>query len=135
MTQWYCQLGDSPAGPFSRDELDYLAGRGQLTAGTQVRPAGERNWKSAAEVLTDLFPPAKTNAQPAVVATATIPEPVANQPVGNPQPPVASRPADADESEAERRRKQVLLGIGIGTLTALLIFLLLMAWPPNRYCW
>ncbi len=30
MSQWYCKLGGAPAGPFSRDELEYLAGRGWI---------------------------------------------------------------------------------------------------------
>ncbi len=122
MSQWYCKLGGAPAGPFSRDELDYLFDRGQLTSDTEMRQQDERSWSRAAELLHDLFPP-----PPAPVAAAIeSPQPAAEVPAAQPVVPQKPRPATKEETEAERRRKQVLLGTGIGAAAALLIFLLLL---------
>ncbi|HZN33581.1 MAG TPA: GYF domain-containing protein [Pirellulaceae bacterium] len=123
MSQWYCKLGGAAAGPFSRDELDYLFHRGQLTSDTQMRLADERNWSSAADLLTDLFPPPAAPAQP---ARQPVSQPAAEPAVPAPAKPKSQPAASKDESDAQRRRKQLLLGAGIGIGSALLIFLLLL---------
>jgi hypothetical protein len=122
MSQWYCQLGGTAAGPFSRDELDYLAGRGQLTGDTLVRLEDQLSWSRAAELLSDLFP--SVSSPTAAVAVAEPPPAATKAPV---TAPVATRqPISETDPEVQRRRKQVLLGTGIGIGTALLIFLLLL---------
>jgi hypothetical protein len=122
MNQWYCKLDGVAAGPFSRDELDYLAGRGQLAADTLVRLEDQSGWSRAAELLSDLFPAAAPMA--AAVAVADPPPQATAISVAAPARP--QQPVSKDDPESKRRRKQVLLGTGIGIATALLIFLLLL---------
>src|SRR5262245_28256889 len=122
MSQWYCKLGGAAAGPFSRDELDYLFQRGRLTRDTQMRPADERTWSNAADLLTDLFPAERSVQIPQPRVAQPQPEP----PAAAPAKPAAKVVPGPDENDAQRRRKQVLLGTSIGVGAAVLIFLLLL---------
>ena len=133
MSRWYAKLDGNAAGPFSLDELEFLAERGQLDRNTEVRLEEQRTWSQAADLLTDLFPPltaAAASAAPMPISTpipAEVPKP-ANEPTpaaveSAEIPPAASEPHE--ETEFERRRRQVLLGSGIGMLTSVIIFLLL----------
>jgi hypothetical protein len=133
MLRWYCKLDGNAAGPFSLDELEFLAERGQLGRETEVRLEDQRNWSQAAELLTDLFPPHQSPVMIAVPAAALPAEPIQSPtPVEAPTPTaaqperkVAATIEPREETEFERRRKQVLLGAGIGMLTSVIIFLLL----------
>jgi hypothetical protein len=123
MSRWYCKFDGATSGPFSRDELEYLHDRGQLTATTEIRLDGERAWSRADRTFTDLFPPG-----PAVmVAEPPAPQVFEQTALAEPAEPTKSGPPPlpTEESEAERRRRQMLLGGGVGIATAAIIFLLL----------
>jgi hypothetical protein len=81
MSRWFCKFDGATSGPFSRDELEYLHDRGQLTASTEIRLDGERTWSRAGQTFSDLFP-----AAPVMVA-----EPPAPQVTLQPAPRLARR--------------------------------------------
>src|SRR5688572_13513834 len=97
MSGWYCKLGGAPAGPFTRDELDYLRDRGQLTAETEVRPEEQRTWSRAADVLSDLFPRQAAIAQ---ISAAVVEQ---TQPAGEPVPLQAAAAAPAPAKSTVQR--------------------------------
>ncbi len=132
-TQWYYQRDGEAMGPFSRDELKYLASRGEISPHDQVRRGETGHW-APITTLSGFF------TQPAV---ESLQEAALEEAANDDSEDGEFRP-DANEEnrppERKRKKKRVyglplLMGSGCGCLTAALLLLLLMLFLlPLRSC-
>lgn len=137
---WYCRFDGCTSGPFTRDELVFLAARGRLGRNDSVREGDAGQWVPA-QTLEGLF--ASTDA-PAAPRDRTRPHasPASKPPSHAVPPPLPDHPPALPghhprrdgpvENEASRRRR-LLIGTGIAAAVALLVVLLLWwLWPRDQ---
>ena len=142
MNQWYCQINGLTSGPFTKDEVKFLALRGQLSRSDRVRKETEGEWVKA-DSLTGLFdetrrPAARTSNR--VVSPRVTPRtPPADRPdAQNETLPSSDVPGSINPWVASpglphrdnRTRNRALFGSGIGAILvvfALLLWLLLQS--------
>jgi hypothetical protein len=129
MPDWYTQSDGAVSGPFSWEELRFLAERGRLAPDDAVRPSDASDWQPARS-LRPLFPaehtngtarrranaPAKSSAQ---TSRDTTRPPPANLPPATPRD-------DAPLKDEMSPRKRLLIGTGVAAAVAVLILLLLL---------
>ena len=141
MNQWYCQLQGLTSGPFTKEEVKFLALRGKLSETDRVRKGTEGEWVKA-DSLKDLFEetpgPAALAPNRVVSALVTPRIPPADQPdrstealpsndIPGSRKPTATPPGVPSHAALPRNKRTrylALLGLGIGTV--LTIFTLLL---------
>jgi uncharacterized protein DUF4339 len=133
VNQWYCQLQGLTSGPFTKEEVKFLALRGKLSQNDRVRKGTEGEWVRA-DSLKGLFeetprPAARTPNR--VVSPLVTPRmPPVDQPDGQTETLPSNdirgsiRPTVAAPPRSNRTRNLALLGSGIGTM--LILFALLL---------
>jgi len=132
MSQWYWKQDQRLAGPFSFDELKFLALRGELGSDDFVRLGTDGQWQSPLDVEGLLSqqkpqhpkteppstaePDEPTEAEQPETVPDVVEEPAPRKPL---PPPLPTRTRTPDE------RRRMILGAGFGALVALLMLLLI----------
>ncbi len=142
-SQWYCQLDGVASGPFTREELRFLAERGRLSPRDRVREGTDGQWV-AADSVAGVFRAAQQTATPAAAknvgpARQTNASSMANPREQTEEPQLSeTQPEETDIAAAlppplprqpDSTKKAVLAGTGIGVFVALVLLLVLLLWP------
>ena len=134
---WYCRFGDKDEGPYTLDELAYLARRGQIAPATQLRQGKEGHWIAAGRLLT-VFP--NTPSTPPTPDRSSLPSEQNEPPIETesfaPFPDAfPAIPEDSEDAEdattlqplPSEDRAPIHQPIVLGSIALLLILLLLLA--------
>ncbi len=136
---WYCKFEQRCCGPFTLEELRYLANRGRLSPRDVVKATAEAPWRPA-ESIDGLFVPPispQVEIQQSVIMSARLLKPIPTarpeEPKDQPQPSViaaTSHPAAIMPpprfSKTARLDRSILVGVSIGVVMLLLIFAILL---------
>ncbi len=143
--QWYCQLDDVTSGPFTLEELQFLAERGRLSPEDRVREGVNGQWIPA-DSLAGVF---RVPQQPEIPASPQLVRRIRRRNLSStierkeptdelePTDPVIETLPEPNETTTpplprqESSKKAVLAGTGIGVLLALVLLLLLLLFWPN----
>ena len=122
MNDWYLQSDGQESGPFSRDELVFLAREGRLSPDDQLRRGASGQWRPAKSVLENLRRPVQKHKRPPVVEPSPASNDIPQQQA--PDTPVASPPPLPSRSSGLFSPLTVAVAAGIGLTLLLLIGLL-----------
>ncbi|MEE2826916.1 MAG: trypsin-like peptidase domain-containing protein [Planctomycetota bacterium] len=120
MSEWYLNIDEQHSGPFSSDELLFLAKQGRLPSGARVRQGMSGPWRSANSILKSSTPRDPEPKKPSPPAAAAVTDGSPDQQL--PSGPVAVPPPPPLHSTSRRISPLVAtVACGIGLLAALVV--------------